>query len=81
MMKKSEQRRKLFFRQRGKCIWCGQQMILPENVRGKAPDNMATLEHMYDRKMMGRGNVPWKTHKVACKKCNETRQNWWPLDR
>lgn len=70
-----KQRWKLFGRQKGRCYYCGCDMVLmwkaSPNFR---PANLATLEHLNDRNRGPRPNVPGEyTHVLSCNRCNNEK--------
>lgn len=73
--------RSLLFAESPYCCWCGRltRNDYPDEVKSPRhgltpPDDMATIEHLYDRFDQRRREVfSLKTKKIACWKCNHKR--------
>ena len=75
-MNKVLQRDRLYERQKGKCCWCGRQMLKRWiQVDGlPVPDDLATLEHLDSKMSPDRGYRQGEIrHAVACRACNLQR--------
>jgi hypothetical protein len=77
--KRRRSRIKCYHEQGGKCYWCGNPMLLDfdHDTCTKTrhfPDNLCTLDHLFDRFHLQRQVMTEdKRHVAACKKCNEER--------
>lgn len=71
-------KKKLWHANNGKCHWCGkltQLLHLPE-IKGKAPHDLATVDHLRSRYFLDRFVKPKngeRTKVLACYKCNAKR--------
>ena len=78
--------RERLWRRDNRCYWCGKPTRLISIVRGKRPDDMATIDHLFSRLDQDRKNVgcaaevqghdgqAFKGRRVlACYACNHSR--------
>jgi len=78
-----KRRRARLFKENPYCIYCGVEMILPEDAnvkkRDAPPDNLCTSEHFFSalhpRKINKKG-IRGKVI-ICCHKCNIERGNYW----
>lgn len=88
MSKNYYNKRRAMFTKNKLCVFCGVEMILPEDVpfhktkKGwgkRQPPNMCTIEHLYSRLNPLRGQ-PELTEGarviICCRKCNVERARW-----
>lgn len=68
-----ERRLRKFWRQGGRCHWCGGEMTLQLNPNGKPPRNYASFEHLQRRREGGAGKP--NNVVLACRDCNNRREH------
>lgn len=62
-----------YHRQKGRCWWCGEAMVLEPENHGGQPDRLCTAEHLMPSSVGGRTN---RSNVVAaCRVCNNGRQS------
>lgn len=66
--RRNKQREACYMRQRGKCYWCGEQMILRGDSTGA---DYATWEHLIPRSQGGNGLE--ENTVLAHRRCNQER--------
>lgn len=71
------QRAALFRRQKGRCHWCGCEMVqVAVPRRASPPRNLCTIDHLDDRFSPDRGKRFGEYRRVAaCWECNNRRGN------
>jgi len=74
-MKKAAKRKyllHLFAKQEGQCCYCGQHVILSYRWRDQQRPDAATIEHL--QRLADGGSSHPDNLAMACKKCNDGRQ-------
>ena len=69
MSDKDSKRKKLYDLQHGRCIWCGEKLLSPDDTRTGDP-LYPTLDHLISKAVGGKGG---DNLRVACQACNSLR--------